>query len=231
MNKDTIHSKRVIEAIIFDFDGTILDTESAGHEAWLQIFAEQNLEFPFELWMHNIGKVDTFLPENYLKEHIETHHAAKYFRDQRESLKMEIIKDKQLFPGVVDRISEAKSLGLKLGVASSSSANWLNYHLPRIGLLYEFQAVRGSSDVGGKTKPDPAVFNYAGGGVGGQPQNAIAFEDSEAGVTAAKEAGMYAVAIPNELTKLLSFDRADLIIDSLGNHTLIELIDQLGLTL
>lgn len=224
-------SKHAIEAIIFDFDGTILDTESAGHEAWLQVFAEHKLEFPFELWMHNIGQVDTFLPEVYLKEHVESELSTKALRDRRESLKMEIIKEKRLFPGVLDRINEAKSLGLKLGVASSSTANWLNYHLPRIGLLYEFQAVRGSSDVGGKTKPDPAVYLSACEGVGVQPQNAIAFEDSEAGVIAAKEAGMYAVAIPNELTKLLNFDRADLVISSLSDHSIVELVDQLGLTL
>lgn len=210
----------MFDAIIFDFDGTILDTETAGYRAWVAVYDHYGLEFPFELWKQNIGQVDVFLPADYLVEKLGLDTAPVKLKEMRRSIRMEILSETDTLPGVREMIAEAKAAGLKLGVASSSTTNWLNYHLPRLGLLFEFEAVRGRNDVGDRAKPDPAVYLSACEGLKIDPTRALAFEDSEHGVTAAKAAGLTVVAIPNPVTRTLNFEHADLVLNSMADLTL-----------
>jgi HAD superfamily hydrolase (TIGR01509 family) len=116
---------------------------------------------------------------------------------------------------------------LKLAVASSSPANWLNTHLPRLGLLLAFDAVRTCTDVDGRKKPDPAVYLAACAAIGVPPHTALAVEDSMHGVAAAKAAGMYCVAVPNEATQGMDFSQADVVLSSLADVSLDELMSRL----
>lgn len=218
----------MIEAVIFDFDGTILDTETAGTTAWQQIYAEFGQTLPMKLWRQNIGRTNVFLPAEHLIELTGIDETPNDIKEKRRRIRLDLLDGQKAMPGVLDRIAEAKQLGLRLGIASSSTARWLNYHLPRMGLLFEFEAVRGRSDVGDIGKPEPDVYLAACAGVKVQPENAIAIEDSENGVLAAKRAGMKAVAVPNLVTKGMDFSQADLVIDSLADMTLAEMIKQIS---
>lgn len=217
----------MFDAIIFDFDGTILDTESSSLEAWGEIYGEFEQEFPVDLWLATIGTKDSFDGVSYLEnllerplDRVSLHHR---FRRRDE----EIIQQRRPMPGVLDRLLEAKTMGLKRAIASSSPSRWLNYHLPRLGLLFEFDAVRTRTDVGDRAKPDPAVFLAACEAVNVDPARAIALEDSLHGVVAAKKAGMKAVAIPNVATRSLDFSPADLVVESLAHTTIAEMIGRL----
>jgi beta-phosphoglucomutase-like phosphatase (HAD superfamily) len=96
-------------------------------------------------------------------------------------------------------------------------------HLERLGLIEYFQVIRASDDVK-KTKPDPELYLSACAGLGVPASQAIALEDSPNGVAAAKNAGMYCVAIPNVLTRRLPLEQADLRLDSLEEMRLESLL-------
>ena len=185
----------MIEAVVFDFDGTIIDTEKAGTGAWQQLFERYGQTLPMDQWLPNIGRTDIYLPAPHLIELAGLDLTEEQIHQQRRELRLEILADEGLMPGVAERIAEAKAMNLKLGIASTSEARWLNYHLPRLGLLYDFQAVRGRSDVGGVGKPEPDVYLSALDGLRVDPANSLALEDSVNSVIAAKRAGM-AVACP-----------------------------------
>ncbi len=126
-------------------------------------------------------------------------------------------------PGVLDYLEAARAMGLKLAVASSSSRSWVEGHLARVGLLEHFTVIRTKEDVP-RTKPDPALFLRAAEDLGVSPQQAIVLEDSLNGVRAAKTAGAFTVAVPNPLTRHLDLSQADLVLTSLDDLPLWELL-------
>lgn len=218
-----------MRGLIFDFDGLIVETESPIFQSWQEVYQDHNLELPFELWATIIGRADGgFDPLDHLEEQIEKEiDRAELLRKQR-SRESELIVRQPILPGVEETIRSAQRLGLKLGVASSSSCEWVTGHLSRLGLLEHFNCIRGSDDVE-RTKPDPTVYLLTLECLGLQAEEAFAIEDSPNGVTAAKRAGLFCVAVPNPLTRNLSLEHADLILDSLAEvplEKLLERIDQ-----
>ncbi len=217
----------MIKAVIFDFDGTILDTERAGTGAWQQLFERYGQTLPMDQWLPNIGRTDIYLPAPHLIELANLDKTVEQIHQERRELRLEILADDGPMPGVLDRIAEAKKMGLKLGIASTSEARWLNYHLPRIGLLFDFEVVRGRSDVGGVGKPEPDVYLSACEGLRVEPADALALEDSVNGVIAARRAGMKVIAIPNPLTRHMDYSEADLVLHSMADMTLEEMIQKI----
>lgn len=220
-----------LQAIIFDFDGVILDTETADIIAWKEVYAQFDQEFPVTEWHRNIGSGWHFNPFDHLEELLGEPIDRAAVENIRREIDMGIINSLPVMPGVLDRIAEARDLGLKLAVASSSDARWLNHHLPRLGLMFHFDAVRTCSDVEGRKKPDPAVFHAAYSAVNVTAQQVIVLEDSLNGIRAAKESGAKTVAIPNEATRPLDFSEADLVIQSLAGHTLVDMAQALAMPL
>lgn len=217
----------MFDAIIFDFDGLILDTESSSVEAWREVYREYDVEFPLNLWLGNVGTLAHFDPLDHLEEALSRSVEREPIRARVQQRDKEIVHQREPQAGVMDRLHEARKLGLKRAIASSSPANWLNYHLPRLGLLFEFDAVRTRTDVGNRPKPDPAVYLAACEAVRVEPARAFALEDSLHGVLAAKKAGMRVVAVPTEVTRSLDFSEADLVIDSLAEMSIEEMMRRL----
>jgi beta-phosphoglucomutase-like phosphatase (HAD superfamily) len=126
-------------------------------------------------------------------------------------------------PGITDYLREARQLGLKLGVASSSTHEWVDSHLKRLGLLDYFDAVKCREDVA-YTKPDPALYLAALDASGLRSEQALAIEDSPNGITAAQRAGIFCVAVPNPVTAQLALDHADFHLTSLTDMSLKQLL-------
>jgi HAD superfamily hydrolase (TIGR01509 family) len=121
-------------------------------------------------------------------------------------------------PGVVELLDEAEVAGVALGVASSSSFNWVGGHLERLGLLDRFSAVCTSDDVGiERTKPNPDVYLAACAALDADPARSVALEDSPNGITAARAAGMAVVGVAAGLTADVPLDGADLVVASLAD--------------
>jgi HAD superfamily hydrolase (TIGR01509 family) len=126
-------------------------------------------------------------------------------------------------PGVENLLKEAKARGIKMAVASSSSTDWVWCNLSRLGLMKYFDTICSGDEVPA-VKPDPALFLLAISELGVSPQEAIVFEDSPNGITAANNAGIYCVAIPNYISNQLSIEHANLVLTSLDEITLDELL-------
>ena len=212
---------------MFDFDGLILDTEEPVYRSWVEVYEAHGEELPFERWVEIVGSTTIgFHPQHHLEERLGRA-LPKEVLERRISRRTELVLAKQLLPGVVQRIDEAKALGLKLGVASSSTADWVRGHLARLGILERFDCVSCRDDVA-NVKPAPDLYVAVLACLGVQPSEAVAIEDSPHGVTAAKRAGMRCVAIPNSITASLDLSHADLLLGSLADVTLPDLLRKLA---
>jgi beta-phosphoglucomutase-like phosphatase (HAD superfamily) len=118
-------------------------------------------------------------------------------------------------------------MGLKVGVASSSTRDWVRGHLARLGILESFDCLRCRDDVA-SAKPEPDLYISVLECLGVLASEAIAVEDSPNGVMAAKRAGLRCVAIPNSITARLDLGQADMVLGSLADLTLAELLRKIA---
>ena len=219
----------MIQALIFDFDGLILDTETPEFVCWQNIYREHGFDFPHDRWGSVIG--GSGYSDFDAAEHLvllsqgRLDSAALRARNHLES--HQIIMNQGPLPGVLDYLQDAKRLGLKLAIASSSPHSWVDEHARRIGVFNYFDQVIAGDDVGlGRTKPNPDLFLTALSRLRVPKEAAIVFEDSPNGIKAANRAGIFVVAVPNSVTSMLSLTGADLILSSLSELSLSELLDK-----
>jgi HAD superfamily hydrolase (TIGR01509 family) len=213
----------VIRALIFDFDGLILDTEEPVYRSWLEVYEAHGEELPFERWVQIVGSTTTgFHPQHHLEERLGRS-LPKEVLDRRVGRRTELVLAQNLLPGIVEHLDAAKAMGLKLGVASSSTGDWVRGHLARLGILDRFDCLRCRDDVA-KAKPEPDLYVAVLECLAVVAAEAIAVEDSPNGVMAAKRAGLRCVAIPNSITARLDLSQADVLLGSLADVTLAELL-------
>jgi HAD superfamily hydrolase (TIGR01509 family) len=213
----------VIRAIVFDFDGLILDTEEPVYRSWLEVYTAHGEDLPFERWVETVGSTTAgFHPQHHLEEKLGRPLTQEVL-DQRIGRRTEMILANDLLPGVVQQIEAARAIGLKLGVASSSTRDWVKGHLGRLGILDRFDCLRCRDDVA-RAKPEPDLYIAVLDCLGVPASQAFALEDSPNGVTAAKRAGLRCVAIPNKITAALDLSSADVRLASLAEVSLEELM-------
>ena len=123
-------------------------------------------------------------------------------------------------------LEAARGMSLKLAVASSSPHRWVDGHLARLGLTHFFDVLKCADDVA-RTKPEPELYLAALAALEITPQEAIAFEDSPHGVTAACRAGIFVVAVPNRVTAHLKIVGESLRLVSLADLDLGELLEKI----
>jgi HAD superfamily hydrolase (TIGR01509 family) len=216
----------VIRAVVFDFDGLILDTEEPIYRSWLEVYEAHGESLPFERWVQTVGSTTAdFHPQHHLEERLGRPLSQDVI-DRRIGRRTELILAQQLLPGIVEHLDAARSLGLKVGVASSSTRDWVRGHLDRLGILDRFECVRCRDNVS-NAKPAPDLYIAVLDCLGVSPSEALAIEDSPNGVIAAKRAGMRCVAIPNNITASLDLSHADLVLRALSEVTLPELLQRL----
>jgi HAD superfamily hydrolase (TIGR01509 family) len=219
--------RNMIKALVFDFDGLILETEQPLYQSWQELYWANGLELPFEKWALNIGTAEEpFDPFTELESLPNWSLEKNQELSRRLQRELDLIQSQPPRPGVVDYLKDAQRLGLKVALASSSSCDWVTGHLERLGLRQYFDCIQARDDVA-LTKPDPALYQSAVEILGARPEQAIAFEDSPNGILAAKRAGLHCVAVPSLLTRQLDTGLADLQIGSLAEMTLEELVKEI----
>ncbi|MBN2549320.1 MAG: HAD family hydrolase [Anaerolineales bacterium] len=213
-----------IKALVFDFDGLILDTEAPIFRAWQEIYAAHGCVLSFDDWAKIIGTADfNFMPLDELERQVGQSLDRQAITSWERKRELELIEAQPVLPGVREYLQDARRLGLRVGLASSSTCAWVSGHLQRLGLLEYFSVIQASDDVP-RTKPDPALYLQAVQALGASPPEAIAFEDSPNGILAARRAGLFCVAVPNALTRSLDTSQADLALGSLAEMGLEELV-------
>ena len=214
----------MIKALVFDFDGLIVDTEMSSYQTWQEIYAEHDCQLPFSTWAICIGgSPQLFDPCEYLEQQIGRPVLREEIRLRRRQQHIRMVEAQPVLPGVEDYLLSAKRLGLKIGVASSSRHEWVDTHLTRLGLIDYFDSIKCFDDVK-RTKPDPELYLAVLDALGVHGQQAIALEDSPNGVIAAQQAGIFCVAVPNPVTSQLSLLHADLCLSSLTEVSLEQLL-------
>ena len=214
-----------IRALIFDFDGLVIDTESAVFQSYQKIYRSYGHELTLERWAQGVGTTDSdYDPYADLEALLGRALDPAALRTQQRRHEAELIAALQPLPGVLDYIRDGVRFGLKIGMASSSSCDWIGGHLSRLGLLDYFDCLMGRDDVP-RSKPDPVLYRQVLEYLVVEPKEAVVLEDSPNGVRAAKAAGIFTVAVPNAITRRLPLEEADLRLDSLADMPLEALLD------
>jgi HAD superfamily hydrolase (TIGR01509 family) len=215
----------MIRALVFDFDGLILETEGPIFRSWQELYASFGFPLPFDIWATIIGTAQAeFEPAGELERLLGQSLDWSQVEPQRQQRELALISQQPILPGVEQTLQDARLLGLKIGLASSSSCKWVEGHLRERGLRVYFDVVRAADDVR-RTKPDPELYLAVLAGLGVPGSQAIALEDSPNGIRAAKAAGMRCVAVPNSLTRQLPLHEADLRLESLAELSLEKLLE------
>lgn len=214
----------IIKGIIFDFDGLILDTETPEFQVWQNIYMKHGVELKAQDYAVCIGgRLSWFDPIANLTQHSIKPVNGEEIMSEFKQKSLQLINQQPCLPGVQSYLQRARQIGLKIGIASSSPHNWVENHLLRLGMHSYFDFICCEDDVN-QVKPDPAVYQCVLSKMGLMAGQAIALEDSPNGIRAAKGADLFCVAIPNPLTRLLNIDLADLILESLDQISLDDLL-------
>lgn len=216
----------MVRAVLFDFDGLLLDTEYPEFRSWHEVFASHGFTLAQETWVAHTGTgatLNSFSPYEILEHKLGRVIDRDAIRRARRQRVSELMDAETLLPGVEARMQEAVRLGLKVAIVSSSPRQWIEGYLDRFGLNDAFDAILSADDVT-NTKPDPELYLAALTRLGLRAEEAIVFEDAPHGIASAKGAGLYCIAVPNRLTSLCNLDRADRVIASLSALTLQELL-------
>ena len=219
----------MLDALIFDFDGVILDTETPEALVWQSIYKEHGFELPVDEWEKTIGGYGTsnFDSAEHLAllSHGRLDAVSLRVRYRKESDK--IIHASSVLPGVIRMIEQAKENGLQVAIGSSSPHSWVDTHTKRLGILHYFDCIICQDDVlPGRTKPNPDIFLKALEQLNVKKDAAVVFEDSLNGVIAARRAEIFVVAVPNALTAKMGVT-GDITVPSLAELSLYELNDRI----
>ncbi|QIZ06746.1 HAD family hydrolase [Priestia megaterium] len=212
-----------IKAVIFDFDGTIIDTETIWYQVFEELLQEKfNIELPLEEFAKSIGTTD----EGFF-QYLEAQTGMKVDSKKINKLAHERFLEKkgilEVREGVVEKLEEARELRLMIGLASSSSREWVEGFLRQFQLWDYFSVIKTREDVV-KVKPDPALYLKALEELQVEPQEALAIEDSLNGALAAIEAGMRCIVIPNQVTSFLTFHEKTIRSESFVDFSLKQII-------
>jgi HAD superfamily hydrolase (TIGR01509 family) len=209
-----------VEALVFDLDGTIADTESVEYDAIRKVWADHGIDYPIERWSQVVGQAWSPGWATELAAEAGVDPAAA--RAAKRTYHDELLAALVVRPGVAELIVEAGEAGVPLAIASNSDAAWVEGVLEQLGLLSHFLAVT-TNDRVAHGKPHPEPFLAACRRLGARPERSVAFEDSTTGVASAVAAGLYTVACPGPLTVGHDVGAADLVVSSLEDVSLASL--------
>jgi beta-phosphoglucomutase-like phosphatase (HAD superfamily) len=214
-----------IRALFFDFDGTLWDSESAVFDAYRRLYATHGEDLPAEEWALGVGTLGGFDPVADLEARLGRALQRTKGEDPGWESVVGSLDGIGLRPGVRTYLEEATARGLALGIVSSNERDWVVEHLERLGTADVWSVVLTADGDELRAKPHPALYLDALRAVGAAPDEAVAVEDSPNGIAAAKSAGLFCLAVPNEVTVTLDLTAADVTVDSLEDLPLERLLE------
>jgi HAD superfamily hydrolase (TIGR01509 family) len=205
-----------VAALLFDFDGTIMDSETAVFDAYRRLYAEHGHELRLDEWAGGVGTLGGFDPVADLEARLgrAIDEAALSGRSWED---IAAAGDPDLRPGVRTYVDEARGRGILLGIVSSNDRAWVDRHLERLGVARVWDVIVTADGDEARAKPSPDLYRDALAALGVEPRAAVAVEDSPNGIAAAKAAGLFCVAAPNDVTAGLDLSGADVVVPTLAD--------------
>lgn len=196
-------------AVLFDFDGVIVDTEWAIYQAWLRTFQRQGQDLPLSLYCRCIGSdFDTWSPKLHLEDLTNRKFDWETMDEERQVEIRAELEGYGTISGIREALAEAEKRGMLLAVVSSSSHSWVDGWLDKLGLTGHFREIVCKGDAP-RIKPAPDLYLEAARKLGVAPDSCLVIEDSLNGLISAQAAGMKTWIVPNRVTSVLDFSLAD----------------------
>ena len=216
-----------IRGLLFDFDGLLIDTETPSRLAYEELYREHGHELPFDKWATLVGTIGApWDPDAHLEELVGRPLDRAAIAQRLRTREHELCDLEDLRPGIEDYLAEAERRGLATAIVSSSSREWIARHLQRLDREQSWDAIVAADGDTTRAKPQPALYVEALEALGLRTHEAIAFEDSLNGIRAAQAAGIFCVAVPNPITETFALEEADLLLGSLEELALGELLER-----
>lgn len=215
----------MIKGLIFDFDGLILDTETAWYESYYEVLrSKYNYELKLEDFVKCVG-ADNSVLFKILKEDLGRDLDENGLFKEVQKKHQTIIQDKELREGVIGYLKEAKLLGLKTAVCTSSKNEWISKHLSDRKILNYFDYFITADDVE-RIKPHPDLFEKTIEDLEISKDDVLVFEDSLNGLLSANKAGLKTIIFYNPVTEHLDFSEAHQIYSNMSEIALGDLLKQ-----
>jgi len=217
----------VLRALLFDFDGVIVDTEVATYESWREIFLDHGVDLSLEDWLPAVGSGSSLGTSFDAVDHLQSCLGSKVDREalikRRAQRKRELCDTAALLPGVRELLEDGTRRSLLTGIVTRSPPEWVRHHLERVGLRHEWDVVACAHE---PTASKVDLYRRALELLRVAASESVAFEDSPAGVGAARAAGLRCVAVPNAVTRIAAFEDADWVWHSLAEHRIDVLVER-----
>jgi HAD superfamily hydrolase (TIGR01509 family) len=217
-------------ALLFDFDGVVVDTEVATFQAWRDTYAEFGVELSLEDWLPAVGTGSSTSGAFDAVAHLESLIGAAVDRDEliarRSARKAELYAKAPLLPGVRERLAEARRIGIATAIVTRNRDDRVRTQSDLVGLDHEWDACICANEE--PTRDKAVLYRLALAELAVAPADALAFEDSPSGVDAARRAGVRCAAVPNDVTRGAAFDDATVVLSSLEGHSLAEILALAG---
>lgn len=218
----------MIETVIFDLDGVIIDSEPIHFSVEKELFREYDADISYEKHMSFVGnssknmwaEVKKLANTQYSVDELVSINEEKYLQQLKK------IKDIEPIPGVKELVDLIFNNKLNLAIASSSSRNIINTVIDKFNLSQYFSIVISGAELK-KSKPDPEIFNVASRLSNTDPKQCLVIEDSGNGIKAAKLAGMKCIAFKNPNSGKQDLSLADLVIDDFNHFDFQKVIAEL----
>jgi beta-phosphoglucomutase-like phosphatase (HAD superfamily) len=207
-----------VRAFLFDFDGLIIDTETASRAGWAWLYERHGHELPPEKWALMVGTVNGWDPWSHLVGLVGRPLDFDRLNEERYAHELSLLETEQLRPGIAEYFDFAQRNGLKRAIVSSATRDWIDMHLARLERQVGWDAIVTADGDATRAKPSPTLYLEALERIGVPAGEAVAFEDSPNGAQAAQAAGIYVVGVPNAITRDLGLhEHTDVLVDSLAD--------------
>lgn len=202
-------------AVLFDFDGVLVDTEWAIYQSWRRVFEDHGHDLPLAVYTRCIGSdFSTWSAKTHLEDLTGQAFDWHDLDARRQHEILLDLADEGPMPGVRELLEKLTALAVPCAVVSSSSHHWVDGWLAKTELAGYFKTVVCRGDAP-RIKPAPDLFLEAARRMALAPRDCLVIEDSLNGIIAATAAGIPAWAVPNRVTRDLDFSLAERIFDSL----------------
>jgi HAD superfamily hydrolase (TIGR01509 family) len=215
-----------IRAFLFDFDGLILDTETASRAGWRWLYEQHGHELPDDLWITVVGTHSSWDIMGHLEDLVGGPLDRDAWNERRYAHELSLLEAEELRPGILDYFAYAREQGLKRAIVSSASRRWIDMHLERLEQSVGWDAIVTADRDAARAKPNPTMYLEALELLDVRADEAVVFEDSPNGVAAGKAAGLFVVGVPNDVTRDAGLHDADLVVDSLADLPPAELLQR-----